>query len=110
MMARISYVEPLLRVYSQTLRAIELAVRGAAASKDANQFLSFCCELLHAFGQTVFAHENVTVRIHDDRTWKRQLARVRDMCAPLRDQFAVRREVVDPRIMRLEHDDVSLPV
>src|SRR5439155_23624165 len=100
MIARVGHVETVLGVDAQALGAVKLAASAAALTDDTNQLFSPGAELLHALGQSVFAHENLAVRIHHDRSRKSQFTGIGAMGAPLRDEFALGCKVVHARVMR----------
>ena len=67
-------------------------------------------KLLHAIHQSVFADDHVILCIHCDGARQCQFTGIRALHAPLCYKPAVRSEVIHPLIMRLEHDDVAIPI
>ena len=94
----------------QSLGAIELPRRMPRAAHLEQHRLPVGSKPLHALHDLEFTHVGRTVRADRHRARKGQLPAFAPVHAPLRNQPSLRREMVDPRIVRLHHHDVSLVI
>src|SRR5947207_11329680 len=109
MIARIGYVDAILRIHADAVGPSKFA-RAVPRMADGTQESAAELESLNPFHDFIFANEDFVVRIDSHRARQNELARIRSAASPLREELSVWREFVHALVMRLYHEDVALGI
>src|SRR6266436_4214146 len=117
MVTGIGDIKSVLRIDAQSFRSIEIT--GAIAGLP-ERIQNLCrggtiriwgqAETLDPLHWTIFADKNLFVGIYRNRSGERELTDIGAFLAPLRDEFALRCEMIHALIMRFNYYDVSVSI